>query len=79
MTSLVQIQEACIARMLEPRTSEKRAAKNRSAALRAYQDQLIKRDYQPDEIKMLIKDVRDMYTLRRDADDEFAVIGPCGK
>ena len=34
--SLVTHQQLCIDRMLEPRTSEKRALKNRVAALRKY-------------------------------------------
>ena len=32
MKSLIQRQDACIARMLEPRTSERRAAKEAAAA-----------------------------------------------
>lgn len=39
MTTLIQRQEACIARMLEPRTSERRARKNRGAALRQFRQQ----------------------------------------
>ncbi|MER2511281.1 MAG: hypothetical protein ABTQ25_02475 [Nitrosomonas ureae] len=69
MTTLVQRQEACITRMLERRTSEKREAKNRAAALRALRKDYRKRGYALTIIDDLVKDVRDMYVLQRDSED----------
>lgn len=64
MTTLIQRQEACIARMQEPRTSEKRAKKNRAAALRQFRNQLVVAGYSLIAINQLIQDVIDMYHLR---------------
>ena len=58
MKTLIQRQEACIARMLESRTSERRATKNRAAAIA----QLRK------GMEQAIADVRDMYQLEKNAE-----------
>lgn len=70
MTTLIQRQEACIARMSEPRTSEKRAAKNRAAALRTFRTQLVTAGYSLAEIDQQTQDVRAVYELRRSAEEE---------
>lgn len=69
MTTLIQRQEACLARMHESRTSEKRAAKNRSAAIRRFRTQLVTAGYSLIEINQQIQDVRDMYALQCLAED----------
>jgi hypothetical protein len=68
MANLIQRQEACIARMLEPRTSEKRAAKNRSAALRAYRKQCVSVGYSDQDIDRMVKDIKDMVALEINAE-----------
>lgn len=65
--SLIQRQEACIARMLEPRTSEKRAAKNRAAAIRQFRRECDAKGYAPEDVAVLVIDVKQMYQLERDA------------
>ena len=56
--------------MSEPRTSEKRAAKNRSAALRTFRTQLVTAGYSLIEINQQIQDVRAVYELRRSAEED---------
>lgn len=68
MKTLIQMQEGTIARMMESRSSEKREAKNRKAALRQYSLEMASRGYGVREIEQQIKDVRDMYSLRANAD-----------
>ena len=70
MATLIQRQEACIARMSEPRTSEKRAAKNRAAAIRHFRTQLLKAGYTLTEIDQQTQDVRAVYEPRRNAEEE---------
>lgn len=65
--TLIQRQEECIARMLEARTSERRAAKNRNAAIAQFRDKCLKSGYSADETKLIVKDVRDMYELEKNA------------
>ncbi len=69
MKTLIQRQEACIARMNEPRTSERRAAKNRAAAVKDFRRQCAATGYSKEEIDLLIKDVRDVYELQKNAED----------
>lgn len=69
MTTLIQRQEACIARMREPRTSWRRAAKNRGAALRQYRDAAAKAGYTAAEIEQQVKDIKDMVALEDNAED----------
>ena len=68
MKTLIQRQDACINRMLESRTSERRAAKNRNAAVAAFRDESVKLGYNDAEIRQQIADVRDMYQLEKDAE-----------
>lgn len=75
MSTLIQRQEACIARMLEPRTSERRARKNRGAALRQFRQQCAAAGYAPEDIALLEIDTVDTYRLRRDAEDAAHHIG----
>lgn len=63
MKTLIQLQSECISRMLEPRTSENRAVKNRYAAIRALRKQLAKRGHTDHGINLLVKDTVDMYLL----------------
>lgn len=67
--SIITHQRLCIDRMLEPRTSEKRASKNRSAALRNYRLTAACWGYSEAEIEQHVHDIRDMYRLERDAED----------
>ena len=69
MTTVIQRQEACISKMLEPRTSEKRASKNRSAALRAFRNQCVKVGYSNADIDRMVQDIKDVCALRRDAEE----------
>ena len=68
MKTLIQRQEACIARMNEPRTSERRAAKNRAAAIREFRKQFAAVGYDKPSIDLITQDVRDMYELRKNAE-----------
>lgn len=69
MTTLIQRQEACIARMMEERTSEKRASKNRSAALRAFRNQCVSTGYSAADIDRMVQDIKDMVALQQNAED----------
>lgn len=68
MKTLIQRQEACIARMNEPRTSERRAAKNRAAALRQFRKECAAAGYDKPSIDLITQDVRDVYELRKNAE-----------
>jgi hypothetical protein len=68
MKTLIQRQEACIARMREPRTSEKRTAKNYSAALRQYRKGAEKAGYPADQIQQQVQDIKDMFWLETNAE-----------
>ena len=68
MKTLIQRQEACIARMLEVRTSERRATKNRAAAIAQLRKGMESAGYSEAEIKQAIADVRDMYQLEVNAE-----------
>lgn len=69
MKTLIQRQEACIARMNEPRTSDRRAAKNRAAAIRDFRKQCATAGYAKADIDLITQDVRDMYELEKRADE----------
>lgn len=69
MKTLIQRQDACIARMQEPRTSERRAAKNRNAAIADFQKQCAAAGYDKAAIALITKDVRDMYELEKNAEE----------
>lgn len=69
MKTLVQRQEECLSRMHEARTSERRAAKNRSAAIASLRKQCSAIGYSRDEINQIVADVRDMYELQKNADE----------
>jgi len=69
MNTLIQIQAKCLDRMHEPRTSEKRAKKNRSAALRGMREELAKKGYEDHDIEGIIQDVVDMYHLEVNAEE----------
>ncbi len=60
MKTLIQLQEACIARMNEPRTSDRRAA-----ALRDFRKQCAVVGYDKPSIDLITQDVRDMYELEK--------------
>jgi hypothetical protein len=68
MKTFIQRQEACIARMLESRTSERRAAKNRAAAIAQLRKGMTAAGYSEAEIKQAIADVRAMYQLEVNAE-----------
>lgn len=69
MKTLIQRQEACIARMNDPRTSCRRAAKNRAAAIRDFRKQCAAIGYDKTEIDLITQDVRDVYELRNNAEE----------
>ena len=69
MKTQIRRQEACIARMSEPRTSERRAAKNRNAAIADLHKQCASVGYSEVEIKQIVTDVRDMYELEKNAEE----------
>lgn len=68
--SLIQRQEAAIAAMQEPRTSEKRAVKHRNAVLRAYRRNAIKLGYTLEQAHQQVIDVLDMYRLTTAAEEQ---------
>jgi hypothetical protein len=65
---LITLQEACIARMLEPRTSENRAQRNRSRAALRYRREVAKLGYTQEQIDTQVRDIFDMWRLYRDAE-----------
>lgn len=69
MKTLIQRQDACIARMQEQRTSERRAAKNRAAAIADFRKQCVSVGYSKAEIDQAVSDVRDMYQLQQNSED----------
>lgn len=68
--SLITHQMLCINRMLEPRTSEKRASKNRSAALRIYRTNAALAGFNETEIAQQVRDIKDMVALEQNAEEE---------
>lgn len=68
--SLITHQELCIDRMLEPRTSEKRALKNRIAALGKYRTHAACVGYTQAEIEQQVRDIRHVFLLRLHAEEE---------
>jgi hypothetical protein len=66
--TLIQRQDEAIKRMLEPRSSERRAEKNRHAALRQYRKHAERMGYTLDQINAQIRDLVDMWRLERDAE-----------
>lgn len=54
--------------MLQPRTSDRRAAKNRAAALRDFRKQCTAVGYDKASIELISQDVRDMYQLQKSAE-----------
>ena len=67
MKTLIQLQDECLERMHEPRTSAKRAAKNRTAALTKLRSTLVKRCYT--DVDVIINDVKDMYKLEVNSEE----------
>ena len=65
MKTMIQRQDACIARMNEPRTSERRAAKNLAAVIRDFRKQCAAVGYDNPSIDLITQDVRDMYELEK--------------
>lgn len=63
MKTLIQLQDEAIRQMKQPRSSEKRAAKHRSAVLRAYREEAKKLGYTDEQVVLQSMDVRDMYLL----------------
>lgn len=70
MKTLTMIQEQTLQRMLEQRTSERRAEKMRGAALRQYRKQAKALGYTAEQVEMQVCDLRDMYRLRTDANEQ---------
>lgn len=62
--NLIQKQDAAIAELMIPRTSEKRAAKYRASVLRQYEEAAIKAGYTALQAAQQRKDVLDMYRLQ---------------
>ena len=63
MLSLTKLQENTLARMLEPRTSERREHKNVVAAVRVYCAKSARLGYTPKQIELQVRDLRDMFVL----------------
>ena len=72
--TLIQLQEAAIAAMQEPRSSEKRARKHRAAVLRAYRAKAAKIGYTTEQIEQQVTDIRDMYMLQINAEELSEVL-----
>lgn len=69
MGTLITRQELCITRMHESRTSEKRALKNRCAALREFRRYAEKTGYSAAEVEQQVRDIKDMYQLQKNAEE----------
>ena len=69
MKTLTQIQEQTLQRMMEQRTSERRAEKMRGAVIRQYRKQAKMLGYTVEQVAMQVVDLRDMYRLRTDANE----------
>ena len=67
--TLIQMQEQCIARMHEPRTSIKRESKHRRSVARHYLSWALAQGYNKDEANAQLKDIYDVYRLQRDAEE----------
>ena len=67
--TLIHMQEKCLARMQETRTSPKREAKNRGAATNAMYRQMLAKGYTEAEAKQAVADVRDMFLLNSLAEE----------
>ena len=70
MKTLTAIQEQALKRMQEQRTSERRADKMRSAAIRQYRKQAKALGYTIEQVVFQVSDLWDMYRLRTDANAE---------
>lgn len=68
MKTQIQRQDECIARMLSTRTSPKRAAKNAASAITLYRRQCVKLGYTDQDIRDMVRDIRDMVALEMLAD-----------
>ena len=68
--SLITLQVDAIAALHEPRTSEKRHRKYRTKIYRELHQALLKKGFSVDEVRLAIKDTKDMYELERDADED---------
>lgn len=70
MKTLTLIQEQTLQKMMEQRTSERRATKMRGAVLRQYRKQAKKLGYTAEQVEMQVCDLWDMYHLRTDSMEE---------
>ena len=65
--TLVERQDDALAQMSQPRSSESRAAKHRSAVLRQYRLRAAKMGYTKEQIDQQIRDLWDMHNLENRA------------
>lgn len=72
MQTLIQIQEAAIAKLDVNRSSERRYAKLRGSVARWYVETLTKRGWPIEQARATWKDVRDMSELNRLCADEVS-------
>lgn len=68
MKTLIQLQDQALQRMQEPRTSERREARNRSRALLHYAREAAKLGYTKEQINLQVRDLWDMYRLQEAAE-----------
>ncbi len=66
--TLLERQEEALRAMLEPRSSERRAAKHRLAVAKAYIRTAVKLGYTVEQARQQVRDVSDMYWLSRGSD-----------
>lgn len=64
---LTTLQDACLKRMLEVRTSERREFRNRMAAIREYRTKAIALGYSPEQVIVQVRDLWDMFRLQQEA------------
>ncbi len=67
--SLIQRQETCVTRMLEPRTSARRETKNRRDAVKAYRASVAGLGFSAADIDQQVRDIWDMYHLELNAEE----------
>lgn len=68
--NLIALQEKTLARMLEPRTSEARACRNASRAVRRYIIAAMAAGFTEEQVQQQARDIWDMYRLHLNAEGE---------
>lgn len=66
--TLIQRQDAALAAMHEPRSSERRKARHNARVLGHYRKHAAKLGYSQEQIDAQVRDLRDMYQLELNAE-----------